>query len=468
MAHALATLFNSIVNPKRDFVSANTPTDQLLKTFLDMPEGARRSASYETSGGTGQDPGYGWPDLPPAWDEVFSQVPQAEARGELNEETLRDYMEAMNVYNQGGKAERILSLIAGVGTTGGYIADRTSGDPERRRMAGGPGGDLDYALQNIFALPNQMNQKRRDEMTSAMGWADTQRSLRGESLGAMSTAKGQDNYWNYMFRQAGAKAGEQKARISGSTPRIPMEEKEYYKAKKFLFGAFRKKYPDLPHRDLLDKFIEEYPDLASHYTAKSPYLKNYVTPGKTYSDWDADADKAWYQQYGKEWENAEGDDDKRKQMLNEKISYKRQWITDRIRWEGKEVDPNILDEIFPPAQPGDEVTEEEGRGFFDVLGDAAGGAYEGGKEGGLLDMIGGGLKGLFGMDEDTAQAVEGVSGEQRVPEGQIIEEDSRGWLMKRPDGSEEWVRKPRTGAQEEERSQGVDLTEMMRLIGAIE
>lgn len=452
MAHSLATLFNSIINPKRDYVSANTPTDQLLKTFLDMPEGARRSASYSRSDTGGQDPAYPWPDL---WPDVYSQKPGAGQLADLNEQTLQEYIEAMNVYNQGGKAERILSLIGGAGTAGGYIADRTSGDPERRARAGGPGGDLDYALENVFALPNQLNQRRRGKMESAMRLSDVKRGFGKESLGAMSKAEERDNYWKYMWQRLGVGAAQERARIGGSTQREALRDKEWKEAERLFYSKYAsqigpgKLYAN--QTEALEAMAQQ--DEFEHSKLMDIWKIKYEAPGDTYSAWDAEAEKAWYQLYGKEWENAEGDDDKRKQMLSDKLRFKQKWLTDKIRWGGKKVDPTILDDIFPPAQPGDEITGEEERGFLDKALGGLGGIFGVGTEG---SGLGGAIEGWGGegLDEDTAAAVESISGEQAAPQGEIIDEDSRGWLIKRPDGTEEWVRKPRTGGQEEEQSEG--------------
>jgi len=275
---AIEKLFSDLLNPKdRDYVSQNTPMNaELFNFLLNAPKGSRGSVSASTGRDSADKPvgTWDWPEAPPEFNQVQSVMPEAIARGGLNEATLKDYTDALEIFNTGGKGEKIAGVLQALAATGGYIADRTSSDPSRRAQSS---ADLDPALQSLFSISGAMRGKREGELKGALSAADRRRKLRGESIGAKTTAKTQDNVTNLAWRSLMQRGEADRTRASGSTPRIPFEEREYYDAKRFYEGEFTRDNPGLSDLDLWDKFVEEQPRRVHQMGGKTPYGKDYET-----------------------------------------------------------------------------------------------------------------------------------------------------------------------------------------------
>ncbi len=460
-----------IVQPKtkRDFVSENSPRKEpagdgmniLMDLFANMSEGESRRISVEGGAGGDATTGvYPWPELAPSMGQVPSVMPQAEAMGGLNEQLIRDYTDAMNVYNEGGKGEKIASIIAGLAGTGGYIADRTSGDIDRRRQSG---PDLDYALQNLFATPQIMRGKRQGQMESAMSSADMRHKLRTGTVKGVSGALTEDDRkslaWHQLAQQSDL--GRRRVAALGSQKPELLRDKQWKKANDLYERDYMSKVGQPGGYATEDDAFEAFEKKWGFQAKKLEDIWKYkhIPPGETYTDWDAEADKAWFQLYGEEWKNSEGDDEKRQKLLNQKNLFKQKFITDRLRLHGESANP---EDILPPmAGPGDEITEGgDERSFWDKSLGGLGGLFGvGTEEGGFR----GAIEGFQGApDEDMAGALESITNT-----GGNVEQVEGGFIVTNPDGSTSFIPSKKAPEQERRSPVGMDLSNMMKYISSL-
>lgn len=454
---------------KRDFVSENSPRKEsnngmeaLMALFSNMSEGESRRISVE--GGAGGDANqttgvYPWPELAPSMGQVPSVMPQAEAMGGLNEQLIRDYTDAMNVYNQGGKGEKIASIIAGLAGTGGYIADRTSGDIDRRRQSG---PDLDYALTNLFATPQIMRGKRQGQMGGAMASADMRHKLRTGTVGGIEDALTEDDRKSLAWRTLAQKSdlGRRRVAASGSQKPEALRDKEWKEAEKLFYNKYGSKI-GVPggyanQTEAMEAMRQN--DEFEFNKLKDIWKFDYEAPGDTYTGAREKAEDRWWKRHQKEWDNAEGDEEKRKAMMDDLNRSVATDIGNYLRVHGEEdVDPYELLGI-EEAQAGDEITEGgDERGWLDKIGGGIGGFFGVGTE---RAGFGGGYEGWTGapVDEDMAGALESITGA-----GGNVEQVEGGVIVTNPDGSKSFI----PSKQEKQSPAGMDLSNMMEYLSTL-
>jgi hypothetical protein len=417
MSSALTALFNSLINPKRDFVNANTPVE--LEELFAPGSGDPVTASVPSGADINT---YPQANLPPEWAEVFSQMPEARQTGQVNEQMLKDYTEALNVYNQGGKGERIASLLAGLAGTGGYIADRTSGDVDRRNAASGPGGDLDYALQGLFSIPGGMNARRRGDLKSSLDQAALTKATRTESLQALTGGKERDNYWNYMFRNMNQGAAEAQERTRASKDAAKARAIGVAKPPEFKDQMIRMSYgmfydnfasqigPDkafATQADALDAFIEKHP-LEAEFL-EGGFLDDYKTARQSKSEDFIAAREIVEKQYATLWKNAQesGDPEEIKKVERTKYEAIRRELMRNYNWDEEDINTELKKlgiDLSTPTQ----VEEPEEPGILDDILGAARGLFGGGQEAGPE----------LGSKTDEGEVVE------TFPDGSYIVRDS--------------------------------------------
>lgn len=496
MGHDHAKMLRDQAKTKRDFVSENSPRkepsggglESLMALFSNMSEGESRRVSVE--GGAGGDANqttgvYPWPTLAPSMAEVPSVMPQAEAMGGLNEQLIRDYMDAMNVYNQGGKGEKIASIIAGLAGAGGYIADRTSGDADRRRRAGGYdpnygdtggysygrggqyGSDLDYALQNLFSIPQGMRAKRQGQMTQAMSSAEMRHKLRTGTVGGVEHALTEDDRKSFLWHGAAQKAESDRARIaaSGSKSREDPRYTEYKEAEKQFYRLYNDRIG--PGKEFKDQ-TSALADFQEHYGLESSKISDiwktpqYETVGNTYTGMRDKYRKEAMDLYGQDWKDAAGDEEARKKIEYLIEQHIRKGVTDELRLRGENINP---EDILPPmAETGDEITEGgDERDWLDKIGGGIGGFLGIGTERG---GAAGAYEGWVGAppDEGVAGALDSITGGGDV--GQNVEQVEGGVIVYDPnDPNDKGTFIPTE--QKKKKPVGMDLSNMLEYIRSL-
>ena len=377
----------------RDFVDQNTPmTAELFKFLQDAPAGSRGSISTESEG-----PGAGiYPaaTLPESFGQVGSLMPEALARGELNEKSLKDYTDALQIFNSGGKGEKIAGVLAGLAGAGGYIADRTSSDSRRRRQSS---ADLGPALESLFSIPGGMRAKREGRLKSEFDRIDFERELGGESIGARTTAKQGDNSTNLAFRQLEQKSSGMRANArTGGAAKEPSQDDKNFALGNAAFKAYRQLNPELTGGGLLTGFRDADPVHYSWMAKGNKYLEEYQSAEEYHTEAYGDISDSVDKQYQKIWEetNMSGDQEaiealeyriaqekKRRMMAQYQTSDE---DTNKLILDNAGIDLSIPETDPPPPPPTtfDQVSGAVVKGT-DALAGAIGGDY-----GGVSDIIG--------------------------------------------------------------------------------
>lgn len=287
--------------------ASGAPVDHAAMGHTGMGAGGSGSISVESEGhGAGLYPAA---TLPESFGQVQSLMPEALSRGELNEQSIKDYTDALEIFNSGGKGEKIAGILAGLAGAGGYIADRTSGDIDRRNQAS---ADLGPALQSLFSIPRGMRSRREGDLKSEFDRIDFERGLRGESIGARTTAKQTDVKSNLAFRQLEQKSAgiRAKAHMGMGAGKEPSQDDKNFKLGSVAFDRFRAANPTMDGGTALTEFRDSDPKHFAWMAKGNDYLTNYQSADELHTEAIGEISEIHWKRNQKRYDNAIDDEER--------------------------------------------------------------------------------------------------------------------------------------------------------------